>query len=817
MALVEIEQEMLEVQMALPADMDVQRNRELQQEYTSMLLQIEEYWAQRSRVRWALLGDMNTSFFHASVVQRRRLNQISSIKLEDGSTGSALHQNLLSGILTPGRRITVTEVACMSAQPSDVEIVQTVFSLNPNKAAGPDGVNGRLIQAYWDYFGPCITQEVKQFFITAQLDPNVAVSNTVLIPKVDHPATVSDYRPISVCNFLYKVISKLLANRMKSVIGKLILPNQTAFTPGRDKSENIIMLREVMHSFRKRSFNQHAFAFKCDLSKAFDRMEWNFVESVLVSYGFLGDYIQWISSCITSAQFRILFSGRADGFIKPTRGLRQGCTMSPYLFILAMDVLWRMLELDEANGGFQGVKLAANAPSLTSLMFADDLIIFGHAFIQQVMRLQQILRVFCDMSGQRIGHEKSRIWFSSSTPLDVRRCIMEMLNATAGDDEHIYLGVPVTATRSAHFKRLVDKVQAKLNSWSSKLLSQAGKIVLIKSVIEPMVLYGAAGGSLPETIVQKINQLVRNFFWQNGEKNKMHLINWSIITKPKGCGGLGLRDVSVINNAAMMKILWKLASGEYEDSLWARILKAKYLARKLLWMATVPSSCTKLWRAIMGMREILKEHITWQLANGDKCQVFGQPWHEFWLEFKPTNRYDRALVVSDLIDTESQTWNSQKLIHALGFYGALFIACNTPVPPCNSNHTNRLIFKASQNGKFSYKAAVRLLQGELVPLDGQASGVIKLIWHTPDLLPRIRIFLWKMFHNSIPTQGLYARRLGKPQPSCPLCNNDDDDASHALFKCPAARAFWLAFNIGLHSLALPSNLSQVLSIIGLGY
>ncbi|KAJ4812485.1 Cyclopropane-fatty-acyl-phospholipid synthase [Rhynchospora pubera] len=264
----------------------------------------------------------------------------------------------------------------------------------------------------------------------------------------------------------------------------------------------------------------------------------------------------------------------------------------------------------------------------------------------------------------------------------------------------------------------------------------------------------------------------------------------------------------------MMKILWKLASGEYEDSPWARILKAKYLARKPLWMATVPSSCTKLWRAIMGMREILKKHITWQLANGDKCQVFGQPWHEFWLEFKPTNRYDRALVVSDLIDTESQTWNSQKLIHALGFYGALFIACNTPVPPCNSNHTDRLIFKASQNGKFSYKAAVRLLQGELAPLDGQASGVIKLIWHTPGLLPRIRIFLWKMFHNSIPTQGLYARRLGKPQPSCPLCNNDDDDASHALFKCPAARAFWLASNIGLHSLALPSNLSQVLSIIG---
>ncbi|KAJ4806341.1 RNA-directed DNA polymerase (reverse transcriptase)-related family protein [Rhynchospora pubera] len=478
-----------------------------------------------------------------------------------------------------------------------------------------------------------------------------------------------------------------------------------------------------------------------------------------------------------------------------------------------MDILTRMLEHDRILGHIQGLKLAINAPPLTSIMFADDLIIFGQATAQEVMHIQRILHIFCGCSGQQIGHEKSRIWFSRSTPENTRRCIAAMLNAVPGDDSQIYLGVPVVASRPAHFNRLVDKVQGKLNSWSAKLLSQAGKVVLIKSVIEPMVLYGIAGGPLPDSTVQKLNQKIRSFFWGCNGSRRMQLLSWGVITKPKMKGGLGLRDISVINGAAVMKILWRLASKEHEEKLWVRILKAKYLSRRTLWTAAGASGGTKLWKAVIAMRETLKPNLIWQLGRGDKCLVFGEPWFEFWQQYAAQNSQQRKMLVRDLIDGSTNTWRTQDLISCFGFHGALFIACKYPEPPGRTDRSDRLIFKPAHNGKFSFKGAVRLLMGATDSTDQRDTTILKAIWHSQGLIPRVRLFLWKLFHDSIPTQGTYARKLRRDMPPCQLCDNEEESGVHALFKCPSARTFWLASRLGLQSDALPDDPKHLIQFI----
>lgn len=155
--------------------------------------------------------------------------------------------------------------------PRQEEIKVAVFGLGPDRAAGPDGVNARFVQKkIWPTLSSTVEQEVHRFFTTAMLPAEVAKSNMVLIPKKDNPTRVSDYRPISICNVMYKIISKILANRLKPIMHLLIHSNQVAFTPGRQISDQIILMREVLHSFGQTNFRASAFCLKSDLSKAFD-------------------------------------------------------------------------------------------------------------------------------------------------------------------------------------------------------------------------------------------------------------------------------------------------------------------------------------------------------------------------------------------------------------------------------------------------------------------------------------------------------------------------------------------------------------------
>ncbi|KAJ1696584.1 hypothetical protein LUZ63_005096 [Rhynchospora breviuscula] len=598
-----------------------------------------------------------------------------------------------------------------------------------------------------------------------------------MVPKVECAKRVTDFIPISVCNFLYKVISKILANRMKSFIPALVSTNQTAFTLGRDIFENMIVIREVMHSMRKRSFHPPSFCFKCDLSKAFDRMKWEFIFKVLALFGFPGEFIQWIRACVTMARFSILINGKADGFITPKRGLRQGCALSPYLFILCMDIFTRMLVFHEQRGFIRGFKLAHAAPTLTSIMFADDLVIFGEASAQQALRVQEIINRFCLLSGQAVGCDKSRIWFSKNTLDSDSQCIKAILNTQ--------------------------------QAWSAKTLSQAAKVILIKSVVEPMVLFTAAGGPLPASVSSKLNSMIRSFFWENGGKQKMHLVAWERIAKPNDQGGLGLRDVTIISRAMMLKLLWKLASKEHTSKSWIALLTAKYMSRRNLWLSPAPADCTKLWRGILQVRDILKPSIKWQIGRGDKCMVLAEPWHDYWQAFPLIN--NGQLTLHELLDDNGINWSHDKLASIFGTGVAMRVITQYPQPPMVFNgREDRLIFMGASDGQLSFAHACLLLQGQHLPITSQLAQLLKVIWHCPGIMPRVRIFLWKMLMDAVPIRGAYAHRLGYQPPECSVCQQDGEVTGHALFTCPFSKACWYGSQFNLRTELLPTDIISLL-------
>jgi hypothetical protein len=238
----------------------------------------------------------------------------------------------------------------------------------------------------------------------------------VLIPKVPKPDKIKDLRPISLCNVLYKIVSKVLANRLKRVLPDIISPSQSAFVPGRLISDNILVAYEITHYMRNKRKGIGGYAVvKLDMSKAYDRVEWSFLHDMMVKLGF---YTQWINSvmkCVSSVSYLIKVNGELSDVFNPERGLRQGDPLSPYLFLLCAEGFSALLDKAEREGRLKVVKVCPGAPSVSHLLFVDDSLILFRADRGDVQQLQSILQPHEECSGQMINKDKSAIMFSANT------------------------------------------------------------------------------------------------------------------------------------------------------------------------------------------------------------------------------------------------------------------------------------------------------------------------------------------------------------------------------------------------------------------
>jgi hypothetical protein len=214
----------------------------------------------------------------------------------------------------------------------------------------------------------------------------------VFIPKVNNPNRLKDLRPISLCNVLYKIISKVLANRLKGLLDEVISLNQSAFVLGRLITNNVLVAYEITHFlFNKRKGIEGYMALKLDMSKGYDIVEWDSVESMLCKMGFAQQYIQLLMKCVRTIKYRIKVNGEYKEEIIPRRGLRQGDPLSSYLFLISVEGFSSLLHQVEANNSIQGIKVCAEAPSITHLLFADDSLILLKANENNARCLQQIV------------------------------------------------------------------------------------------------------------------------------------------------------------------------------------------------------------------------------------------------------------------------------------------------------------------------------------------------------------------------------------------------------------------------------------------
>lgn len=259
----------------------------------------------------------------------------------------------------------------------------------------------------------------------------------VLIPKVKLPEKLKDLRPISLCTVLYKLISKVVANRLKLVLPDIISPSQSAFVPGRMITDNVLLAYEFTHYLKNRRRGAEGVAaIKLDMSKAYDRVEWSFLQQMMVKLGFNLRWVELIMKCVSTVSYKIKVNGEYTDTIIPQRGLRQGDPLSPYLFILCAEGLSGLLQKAENEGKIVGIKVSRGAPSVNHLFFADDSLILMKANNGSAAELKRILDVYGRVSGQMINKKKSSIMFSPNTASQVKaqmRSTLSIIQETTGE------------------------------------------------------------------------------------------------------------------------------------------------------------------------------------------------------------------------------------------------------------------------------------------------------------------------------------------------------------------------------------------------
>ncbi|RVX13176.1 LINE-1 reverse transcriptase-like [Vitis vinifera] len=427
---------------------------------------------------------------------------------------------------------------------------------------------------------------------------------------------------------LLGLLAKVLANRLKKVVGKVVSTSQNAFVKGRQILDASLIANEVMDTWQKQK--EKGIICNLDIEKAYDSINWKFLVKVLQKMGFGSKWVGWMWSCLSSAKFSVLVNGVPAGFFPSTKGLRQGDPLSPYLFIMGMEVLDVLIRRAVEGGFLSGCNIrGGSGPSLniSHLFFADDTIIFCEARKDHLTYLGWILFWFEAASGLRINLAKSEV-IPVGEVVEVEELAVE-LGCRVGTLPSQYLGLPLGAPNRAPYiwDGVEEKVRRRLALWKRQYISKGGRVTLIKSTLASMPIYQMSIFRMPKVVVRRIEKVQRDFLWGGGNmERKVHLVKWEVVCTDKDKGGLGLRKLALLNKALLGKWIWRYACEK--NILWRQVIKVKYGQEGLDWRPKKGNGAVGVgvWKEIWKESDWCWDNMTFRVGKGNMICFWTDVW-----------------------------------------------------------------------------------------------------------------------------------------------------------------------------------------------
>ncbi|KAJ9674188.1 hypothetical protein PVL29_023628 [Vitis rotundifolia] len=605
-------------------------------ELEELVLREEIHWRQKARVKWVKEGDCNSKFFHKVANGRRNRKFIKMLENERGlvlNNAESITEEILlyfeklyasptgeswsiEGLdLSP---ISEESASRLDSPFTEEEISKAIFQLD-------------IFQDCWDVVKEDLVRVFAEFHRSGIINQSTNASFIVLLPKKSLTKKISDFRPISLITSLYKIIAKVLLGRIRGVLHETIHSTQGAFVQGRQILDAAFIANEIVDE-RRRS-REEGVVFKIDFEKAYDHVNWDFLDHVLEKKGFSPRWRKWMSGCLSSVSYAVLVNGNAKGWVKAFRGLRQGDPLSPFLFTLVADVLSRMLLRAEERNLLEGFRVGRNRTRVSHLQFADDTIFFSNTREEELQTLKSLLLVFGHISGLKVNLDKSNLYGINLDQNHLSR-LAEMLDCKAASWPILYLGLPLGGNpkASGFWDPVVERISRRLDG-----------ITLIQSCLTHMPCYYLSLFKIPASVAAKIERLQRDFLWSRvGEGKRDHLVSWDIVCNPKAKGGLGFGKISLRNIALLGKWLWRYP--REGSALWHQVILSIYGSHSNGWDANtlVRWSHRCPWKAIAQVFQEYSMLTRFVAGNGDRIRF----WEDLWWGDQPLgSQYPRLFRV----------------------------------------------------------------------------------------------------------------------------------------------------------------------------
>ena len=788
---------------------------------------------QKSRVRWAMHGDDNTAFFHGVINGRKASNYIPGLMVNGVwiSQPNQVKREVLKFFRShfsekvPDRptlrtgnfkRVPEESAGFLVAPFTKEEVRDAVFDCGADKAPGPDGFNFRFVRKFWDVLEDDFFQIMSCFYNTGEMSRGCGSSFITLIPKIKDPLGLKDYRPITLVGLISKVISKVLAGRLKRIIGLVISEEQSGFLKDRNILDGPLVINELLSWIKRKG--RRAFLLKIDFEKAYDNVSWKFLMSILEQMGFPGRWCMWVAGILKSARSSVLVNGSPTFEFQCEKGLRQGDPLSPFLFLVVMEALSGLLNKAILEEEFEGLKVGREGPLLTHLFYADDALIMGEWSRNNIEKMARILRIFYMCSGLKINIHKSSLFGLGTSSGEVND-VANLLGCQIGETPFDYLGIKVGANmnRCNNWRKVVEIFEGRLSSWKARLLSIGGRVTLIKAVLQSLPVYYFSLYKAPDKILKTLDGLMKRFLWAGSDSvKKIHWVAWERVTSPKKVGGLGITKLKDSNAALLSKWVWRFK--RENNTLWKTFIIACHPSRHRWSFLPLSSRSSGCWAVIVRLGDKLKFgdrlfHGCFRGKVGDGHSI--RFWLDHWVLDGPLKENFPSIFSIDTRKdcTVRDKWQGDSASGCWSVLGQNVLIPADCLADWDSLGSILSRFRVSDTADawswFGYGAApfsvkaVKVLIGKHM-IYGDWYRFRWVSW-----VPlKCNIHAWRSEMERLPTAiALSKRNVQVGDQVCVFCNFDYETSSHLFSGCGFSFAVWSAIGswCGLNSIVAFDN------------